>query len=417
MSSQESIYFLIRLCAIFVVILPMSISTLAIYIRNKLNQEEEVLYRKWRIASWFITTPAFIFAFVIFILASRCIAILFFTDMVFAPEALSVYGIKKGTLIVFVIFWAVLFVASIIASVFGWRYGDDHSDFEFSSWFLRTNSSVEILDEEQKIKISWAMTYALLPKAVVLYVIAILFSIAPAYFSELALNTAKEAVPPQLEEVSTNLKRNCFSDCDEQGEYYIRWRKLDNEFFESYPEYDRKYLVEVWDIDYTFNDQGQLVKVVARDDVEKELKKQIGRVAEIDQFGFFVYHLTHLPLGRVEFRVEPPKWQGYKRAFIDIKAPKEQYVEAEPEPIVKEEPIIVSEEEDVVFTVVEKMPEFPGGQQALFKYLSENVTYPVIAKENGIQGRVICQFVVNRDGSIIDVEVVRCISLPILKEC
>ena len=53
------------------------------------------------------------------------------------------------------------------------------------------------------------------------------------------------------------------------------------------------------------------------------------------------------------------------------------------------------------------MPEFPGGQQALFKFLSENVKYPVIAQENGIQGRVICQFVVNRDGSIVDVEVVR----------
>jgi len=65
------------------------------------------------------------------------------------------------------------------------------------------------------------------------------------------------------------------------------------------------------------------------------------------------------------------------------------------------------EEEEVVFVVVEKMPEFPGGQQALFKYLSENVKYPVIAQENGIQGRVICQFVVNKDGAIVDVEVVR----------
>ena len=65
------------------------------------------------------------------------------------------------------------------------------------------------------------------------------------------------------------------------------------------------------------------------------------------------------------------------------------------------------EEEEVIFVVVESMPEFPGGQQALFKFLSENVKYPVIAQENGIQGRVICQFVVNKDGSIVDVEVVR----------
>ena len=74
-------------------------------------------------------------------------------------------------------------------------------------------------------------------------------------------------------------------------------------------------------------------------------------------------------------------------------------------------PIEVPEEKDeddeVVFVVVESMPEFPGGQQALFKYLSENGKYPVIAQENGIQGRVICQFTVNKDGAIVDVEVAR----------
>ncbi|MBO4621383.1 MAG: energy transducer TonB [Paludibacteraceae bacterium] len=79
---------------------------------------------------------------------------------------------------------------------------------------------------------------------------------------------------------------------------------------------------------------------------------------------------------------------------IEIKAPVEQVVEEE-------------EKEDEIFMVVETMPEFPGGQAELFKYLSENVKYPVIAQENGIQGRVICQFVVNKNGSIVDVEVVR----------
>ena len=68
---------------------------------------------------------------------------------------------------------------------------------------------------------------------------------------------------------------------------------------------------------------------------------------------------------------------------------------------------VEEEEEEVVFVIVESMPEFPGGQQALFKYLSENVKYPVIAQENGIQGRVICQFVVNKDGSLEDIQVVR----------
>ncbi len=68
---------------------------------------------------------------------------------------------------------------------------------------------------------------------------------------------------------------------------------------------------------------------------------------------------------------------------------------------------VPDEEDEKIYVVVEQMPQFPGGQQALFKYLSENVKYPAIAKENRIQGRVICQFVVNKDGSITDVEVVR----------
>lgn len=65
------------------------------------------------------------------------------------------------------------------------------------------------------------------------------------------------------------------------------------------------------------------------------------------------------------------------------------------------------EEDSTIFVKVEKMPEFPGGQQGLFNYLSKNVHYPKIARQNKIEGRVICQFVVNKDGSIVDVEVVR----------
>jgi protein TonB len=68
---------------------------------------------------------------------------------------------------------------------------------------------------------------------------------------------------------------------------------------------------------------------------------------------------------------------------------------------------VIEEETEVVFMVVESMPSFPGGDAALFKYLGDNIKYPVIAQESGIQGRVICQFVVNRDGSIVDIEVVR----------
>ena len=62
---------------------------------------------------------------------------------------------------------------------------------------------------------------------------------------------------------------------------------------------------------------------------------------------------------------------------------------------------------DEIFVVVEQQPEFPGGMSALMKFLGDNIKYPVIAQENGIQGRVITNFVVERDGSISDVQVVR----------
>ena len=56
-----------------------------------------------------------------------------------------------------------------------------------------------------------------------------------------------------------------------------------------------------------------------------------------------------------------------------------------------------------VYDVVEQMPKFPGGDAALFQFLSTNIKYPPIAEENGVQGSVIVTFVVERDGSISDI--------------
>lgn len=70
--------------------------------------------------------------------------------------------------------------------------------------------------------------------------------------------------------------------------------------------------------------------------------------------------------------------------------------------------------EEPTYVVVEKMPEFPGGQQALFDYLKATVQYPTIAKENGIQGTSLVQFVVNKDGSISDVIILRSAGDPSL---
>ena len=77
---------------------------------------------------------------------------------------------------------------------------------------------------------------------------------------------------------------------------------------------------------------------------------------------------------------------------------------------VKYVPVEVEEEEveeQQIFQVVEEMPEFPGGMAECMKWLGKNIKYPTISQENGVQGRVIIQFVVNRDGSIVDAQVAR----------
>ena len=71
------------------------------------------------------------------------------------------------------------------------------------------------------------------------------------------------------------------------------------------------------------------------------------------------------------------------------------------------------DQDDPVFQVVEQMPEFPGGMGECMKWLQANIKYPKEAKEKGEQGRVILQFIVERDGSVTDVKVVRSISLAL----
>lgn len=65
------------------------------------------------------------------------------------------------------------------------------------------------------------------------------------------------------------------------------------------------------------------------------------------------------------------------------------------------------QEPNKVFDIVEVMPQFPGGNSELMRYLGTNIKYPTIAAENGIQGRVVLKFVVSKDGSISNIQIVR----------
>lgn len=69
-------------------------------------------------------------------------------------------------------------------------------------------------------------------------------------------------------------------------------------------------------------------------------------------------------------------------------------------------PVVEADDDDRIYEMVEENAQFPGGDAECFKWLSEHIKYPSICVEQGVQGRVIVNFVVNRDGSIVDVKTV-----------
>ena len=75
-----------------------------------------------------------------------------------------------------------------------------------------------------------------------------------------------------------------------------------------------------------------------------------------------------------------------------------------------------NDKEEEIFLFVEQMPEFPGGEVALRQYLANAVKYPVIAQENGIQGKVYVTFVVGKDGSVSNASIARGVDPSIDKE-
>lgn len=98
---------------------------------------------------------------------------------------------------------------------------------------------------------------------------------------------------------------------------------------------------------------------------------------------------------------------------VEIENEVEINAEATEETVVEDyvaPPVVVEEEEvaeEEIFQIVEEMPSYPGGAEALYEYLNDNIRYPIVALESGISGRVYVQFVVERDGSVSDVKVLR----------
>ncbi|MFO7998138.1 MAG: energy transducer TonB [Bacteroidales bacterium] len=123
-----------------------------------------------------------------------------------------------------------------------------------------------------------------------------------------------------------------------------------------------------------------------------------------------------IPITRQEQPPPPPPPEASTELIIvddDVEIEEEFTIDVEADVFTEVQeftPIVVQEEEieeDVIFTVVEDQPAFPGGEEARIRYLQENLRYPQMAREAGIQGTVFVTFVVERDGSVTDVRVLR----------
>lgn len=136
-------------------------------------------------------------------------------------------------------------------------------------------------------------------------------------------------------------------------------------------------------------DLGRTVEVVEEEMVEITKQEQKPQPVEVPK------QTTQIQVVEDDVEVDDVEIN----AEVDQNEQIEEYVPVE----VQEDEI----QEAEIFTIVEEMPEFPGGMNKLAEYLGKNIKYPQMARESGIQGRVFVQFVVEPDGSVSNVAVMR----------
>ncbi|WP_394287157.1 energy transducer TonB [Bacteroides pyogenes] len=141
-----------------------------------------------------------------------------------------------------------------------------------------------------------------------------------------------------------------------------------------------------------------------------------------------IFEEVLIPITHPEEKLEPPPPPDTKVTDVfNIVANDEEVEtamtissedEGKPYEVVWIPPVVETKEveEDVIVVHAEVMPEFPGGTSALMKYLSTHIKYPAVSQEIGAYGRVIVQFVVDRDGTITDPVVVRGVEVHLDKE-
>ncbi len=188
------------------------------------------------------------------------------------------------------------------------------------------------------------------------------------------------------------------------GEYDVKITKV------GYSSYEKKVVIEEGQTE-SINAKllsGKLVRITSKPE---------GAELYIDyQFKGFTPYTAELTFGKHNIKLSKDDYDEFKKDFninesaidIDIDLIKSITKTSKPD---NSELYIEPEEEYAdgkeIFSVVESMPEFPGGIKNLYEFLGENMEYPTIAMESGIQGRVFVTFVVEKDGSITNVEVLR----------
>ena len=138
-----------------------------------------------------------------------------------------------------------------------------------------------------------------------------------------------------------------------------------------------------------FADVGRTVEIVEEEMVEITKQEQKPQPVEVPK------QTTQIQVVEDDVEVDDVEIN----AEVDQNEVIEEYIAPE----VEEEEVVEAE----IFTIVEEMPEFPGGMQKLADYLAKNIKYPQMARESGIQGRVFVNFVVEPDGHVSNVNVMR----------
>ncbi len=172
-----------------------------------------------------------------------------------------------------------------------------------------------------------------------------------------------------------------------------------------------------------------LVLALAITLVAFEWTTQVEQVASLGEMEVAIVEEEIIPITREEQVVQatPPPVQTVVEVLNivddDTEIEEELVIEdteADDETVIEIAPVIEQEEEveeeAEIFVIVEEMPEFPGGDVALRTYLAKNVKYPIVAQENGIQGKVYVTFVVDRDGSVSNARVARGVDDSLDKE-